>query len=114
MSGNNDVARVAEALNAAVLNSGEYKNYMAAREKISLDTALAEKLKQFQEKKMEYNARLAEDGTEDMSAEDELSKMFFDLSLNGDARDFFEAEKMFFSLMTETQDKMCEGLEILI
>ncbi len=103
-----DIIRAARELNDSIKSSVACENYRVAREKIEHDSEILEKIKFFKKTQLEYGRADA------LSFDNEkhLSKLYFDICLSDDAKNFLEAEKLLFKLILSVNNTVWSGCDL--
>ncbi len=98
------VISAANELAAAITNSACYIEYKKYKEIIASDKELSDKVSYFRKTQLEYQAKLIENKGVSFEEEKHISKMYFDIILNDNAKIFIECEKQMLDLVCMVQD----------
>lgn len=105
-----DVRKRAEQLASAILNSGEYKKMINARETVKNHQAAQMMLRDFQDKQLELHKQQMEGTPPTPEQEEQLQQLLGVISINPYIRELFEAEFAFSGLMMEINDILSKTL----
>jgi cell fate (sporulation/competence/biofilm development) regulator YlbF (YheA/YmcA/DUF963 family) len=104
------VRKKAQELAEAIVNSPEYKRFMAAKGQVEAHQAALIMLRDFQKRQLELHKQQMEGTpvTEDQA--EDLRKLYEIISVNPYVRELFEAEFVFSGLMMEVQEILSGAL----
>lgn len=94
----------------SIKESNIYKDYLEARQKVDNNPDLKKKIVDFKQKHVEFQSKRSKN--EDVSFDEEkyVSRLYFDLMLNDEAKKYFDNEEVLLHLMGsiyKTLDEEC-------
>lgn len=94
-----DMQNLSDKITDDVKNSGFYKKYRKSIEAVKSDKVLFEQINDFKKRHFEYQSRIF-DGAEPCHEEETaVSRLYFKLMMNEDARYYMEYEELFLELV---------------
>lgn len=105
-----DVRRKAQELADAIVESEEYKRFMAAKAQVEAHHAALVMLRDFQNRQLELHKQQMEGKPVTEEQTEELRKLYEIISVNPYIRELFEAEFVFGGMMLEVQEILSRAL----
>lgn len=103
-----EIFKLARKLGQSIEESGANAEYSSALAKIRTDPRLVAGIREFKRIQTDYNSR----GELGLDQEKHLSKLYFDLCMNPDAKRFLECEKRLLALMLDVQESLWSNCDI--
>ncbi|MGI6640959.1 MAG: YlbF family regulator [Limnochordia bacterium] len=104
------VRKKAQELANAILESQEYKRFVAAKAEVESHHAALVMLRDFQDRQLELHKQQMEGKPVTEEQTEELRKLYEIISVNPYIRELFEAEFVFGGLMLEVQETLSQAL----
>ena len=109
-----NVYDMANNLAQEIRKSEEYMNYKMAKQALSLNVELKEKMQQFEKTRYEIQIEMMQTGKNDEEKYKKVQEMYAELIENSDAKKFFEAETRFNILVADVNKIIGEAIRDVI
>lgn len=104
----------ANQLAQEIKQSEEYVNYKMAKQALNLNTALKEKMAQFEQKRYEIQIETMQTGKQDEAKYKEVQDLYTELIEIDEAKKFFEAETKFNIVIADVNKIIGEAIRDVI
>lgn len=104
----------ANQLAQEIKQSEEYMNYKMAKQALSLNSSLKEKMAQFEQKRYETQLAVMQTGKQDEEKYKEMQELYAELVEIPDAKKFFEAETKFNIVIADVNKIIGEAIRDVI
>lgn len=104
----------ANQLAQEIKKSEEYVNYKMAKQALNLNTALKEKMTQFEQKRYEVQIQAMQTGKQDEASYKEVQDLYAELVEIDEAKKFFEAETKFNIMIADVNKIIGEAIRDVI
>lgn len=109
-----NVYDMANNLAQEIRKSEEYMNYKMAKQALSLNVELKEKVEQFEKTRYEIQIEMMQTGKNNEEKYKKVQEMYAELIENSDAKKFFEAETRFNILVADVNKIIGEAVRDVI
>ena len=109
-----NVYDTANRLAQEIKQSEEYANYKMAKQTLNLNTALKEKMKEFEKARYELQIGMMQTGKVDEEKNKQVQNMYAELIQNEEAKRFFEVETKFNILIADINKIIGEAIKDVI
>lgn len=95
-------------------DTDEYKKYLQIKKKVSDDSNIYNKLKDFKQKQQKSQLGYMSTGKLDEAGQQEIQKIYVELIGNQDVKEFFEAEIKLDVMLADMQKIIGDGIKEII
>lgn len=106
-----NVYDTANRLAGEIKQSQEYVNYKMAKQTLNLNTALKEKMQEFEKARYEVQIEMMQTGKNNEEKYKEVQALYAELVENNEAKKFFEAETKFSIMIADVNKIIGEAIK---